>query len=285
MTRPDFIIIGRPKSGTTTLSKWLQVQPDVFFCRTEEPGFFDLDWVWERGVDWYEGLFNGAKPGQRVGEGSTGYTHPQRAETAAQRIGEVTPNAKLIYQLRHPVDRLRSEYRHRRMLGDETRPFLVSLHDAGWNYFRQSMYFDCLKPYIDRFPREQILVTQLEQMGPEGTTWPSVLRHLELPARPAPGDAHNVSAERGLYRGPIKLRRNVEIRRRLSWLPGPIKRIPSRLLRRRGPEFDAMLEDSRTAIPDEMLEPVWADIARLEDWLGVAEPLWSRGAGTAKTTD
>ena len=36
----DFIIIGAMKSGTTTLASFLDLHPDVSFCRIKEPNFF-----------------------------------------------------------------------------------------------------------------------------------------------------------------------------------------------------------------------------------------------------
>jgi hypothetical protein len=35
-----------------------------------------------------------------------------------------------------------------------------------------------------------------------------------------------------------------------------------------------MLVESETAIPSDLLSPVWEDIARLETWLGLDEPFW-----------
>jgi hypothetical protein len=50
MTQPQkfFILIGAPKSGTTTLSKWLGRHPNVQLHPTKEPRFFtrfsDIEW-------------------------------------------------------------------------------------------------------------------------------------------------------------------------------------------------------------------------------------------------
>lgn len=270
---PDFVIIGRQKSGTSTLGRWLGEQPEISLSRVEEPAFFDQDHNWERGLEWYTSLFERAQPGQVVGEGSPGYTGPRRAPIAAARMADVIPHARLVCLLRHPVERIRSEYRHRRIMGDEARGFIDALRDPGWHYLRQSMYHLCLAPFFEHFAREQILVVRTEDLAKDA--WVSVLGHIGLDVRPPPAQSHNVSAERGLHPRVIHMRRNVEFRRRLAWLPGPVKRLPAALLRRRGPAFDEMLADSKRPVPPELLTEMWEDIARLEAWLGVTQ-LWPR---------
>ena len=51
---PNFMCIGAPKSGTTTLYEILKQHPDVAVSSFKEPGFFDNESNWERGSDWYD---------------------------------------------------------------------------------------------------------------------------------------------------------------------------------------------------------------------------------------
>lgn len=272
---PDFLIIGRMKSGTTSLGRWLAAQQEIFFCRVDEPRFFNDDDNWGRGVAWYSSMFRGAGDDQLLGESSPGYTHPDRTLTSAERISRTVPKARLIYLLRHPVERIRSHYRHARMMGDESRPFLEAIRHGDASYLRQSMYYECLVPYIQRFAREQILVVRTEDLSDATASgWRTVLHHLGLESRPAPASMHNVSVDKGLYRGPMRLRRNVELRRRLARVPKPVRRAAGRILTKRGQEFERMLEESNAVLPDDISAPLWEDVAKLEAWLGCPKPLW-----------
>lgn len=275
---PDFIIVGRPKCGTTSLARWLAAQPEVFFCKLKEPRFFVRDDLWRRGLDWYASLYAGASPDQLLGEATPAYTHPHESAKTAQRILETSPNARLIYLVRDPASRIRSAYRHRRMTTDEHRSTLAeALREPGNIYERYTLYFTCLEPYIERFPREQILVVRMEDLvGESASGWHAVLDHLGLAPRPRPDEAHNVSAERGLSRTPLRWLRRFEFRRRLAWLPGPLRGVGRIVLNTRGPRFQRVLEASRAPIAPEALAHVWNDIARLESWLGVTQPLWTR---------
>lgn len=270
---PDFIIIGRTKCGTTTLAEWLAQQPEVFFCRVKEPQFFSDETMWKRGPSWYAALYKGAAADQLCGEGTQNCTHPVLASDAAERIVQTNPHARLIYLVRHPVERLRSHYRQAMVWGDRSTSLEVTLaNDA--DYLRGSMYFLCLAPYIERFAREQILVLRMEDLA--GSAWDRALTHLGLALRPPPEGVHNVSAEGGVLRAPARLLRRTGLHRRLWWLPRSVRDFGVSMLRRRGKVFDAILEGSEAPIPQELLDPVWEDVCRLEDWLGLAQPLWPR---------
>ncbi|MGH2760306.1 MAG: sulfotransferase family protein [Actinomycetota bacterium] len=277
---PDFLIIGRPKCGSTSVARWLAEQPDICFCSVKEPRFFHQDDAWELGLDWYRSLFAHAQPGQLLGEATVGYTNPHVAQRTAGRIAEVLPAARLIYLVRDPIERIRSEFRHRRSFRTEpSETLLGALDRPDSDYAARTRYFDCLAPYIARFPREQILVVRMEDITGLGEVgWHAVLGHLGLTERPRPGERFNVSAERGLQARTSRqlldrlIRSEVRVR-----LPMGVRRLGRRVTWRRGARFRRMLEASEAQIPASRLAPVWEDIARLEDWLGVSEPLWPRG--------
>jgi hypothetical protein len=274
---PDFLIIGAMKCGTTTLLRWLESQPEVCTSQIAEPNFFSNDAIWARGLEWYSSLFAAASHAQVLGEKSPAYTSPDRAPIAAERIAQVLPGIRLVFMVRHPEDRIRSQYRHLRIIGRESDPLDLAVRRRA-SYAARSMYYSCLAPYIELFPREQILVVRLEDLVASGSPgWARVLEHLGLARRPPPDRRHNASEELGLYRLPPRVvQKSVALRRLIARLPAPVQRIGRRIVQRRGPEFRRMLEQSRGAVPKDVLEPVWADIARLESWLGVNTPLWER---------
>lgn len=265
------------KCGTTSLAEWLDDLPQVVMTRPKEPGFFALDERWNRGLEWYAGLFSTAREGQTAGEASTNYTHPDMAERAADRILRTVPDVRLICLLRHPIDRLRSHYRDRRLWGGESRGLVAALSAPNSTYIRHSKYFSCLTPYLSRFSRDQICVATTEDLGKsDGPSWEAVLQHLNIPPRPHSSTSHNVSAELGEDGRLMRRIRSGPVNELLPRIPAPVRRWGRSLLSRRGRGFTRTLDESRSEIPEELLKSVWKDVALLEDWLGVDKPLWER---------
>lgn len=271
---PDFVVIGAMKSGTSSLYQWLGRQPELALPTVKEPHFFSRDEVWERGLGWYSQLFPDA-PGKLVGEASTTYTNPDHCLAAASRMAKVVPEARLIYLLRHPVDRMRSHYRHAVLRGEERRPLEELFDDPGNRYLRRSLYYRCVAPYLDAFERSQICVVRFDDLiADDAPAWSTVLDHLGLAHRPRPTDAYNVSAEKSHYTAVMNRIWNSPLRTRVARVPAPLRRCFRGLMVRDGPAYDARLEASEVPVPDEMVAPMWRDLEHLERWLGLAEPLW-----------
>jgi hypothetical protein len=274
---PDFIIIGAAKSGTTSLFMWLGDQPEVFRPPIKEPDFFSKDRVWRRGRQWYANIFSGAPAGALRGEASTSYTELGFCSIAAERMAEVVPNARLVYLLRHPIERLSSHYRHELQKGRERRPLAEAVAAPGNEYVGSSMYFSCLAPYTTLFDRDQICVVRFEDVLVEPAPgWSSVLAHLGLPDRSAPGTVWNRTDDKPAYtRSMLKLY-ELGVLRGVKFLPGPVRRAGKALLTRneteRGREEPGR---SPTPVPPGIEQQIWADVERLEEWLGEGE-LWER---------
>ncbi len=114
---PDFFIVGHEKCGTTALDLMLKRHPAIFLPDVKEQKFFAPELrggmrnphARDRGrpytLEDYLALFAAAAPEQRVGEASPQYL---RSRTAAGRIAEVQPAARIIAILREPASFLRS---------------------------------------------------------------------------------------------------------------------------------------------------------------------------------
>jgi hypothetical protein len=274
---PDFVIIGAMKSATSTLYHWLAQQPEVFMASPKETNFFARDW--DRGLDWYRSCFEGAEPGQLLGEASVMYTSPEHADASAARMKSVLPDARAIYVIREPVERIRSHYRHEVQRHREVRPLLDAIGEPDNSYLANSMYFARLEPYIRHFAPDRLLVVRFEDVIRQPWPgWNDTLGLLGLSSRRAPGTAHNVTAENQQWTGALVWLREHGIFNfgRAAKLPKPIRRLGKRLLTRGGETFRDRLDDSTVEIPRELVEPVWEDLARLEEWLGRDQPLWPR---------
>ena len=249
---PDFIIIGAMKSATSSLYAWLQTQPRCFLAQPKEVNFFSFDRTWDNGPDWYTNLFADADPGDLLGEASVSYTFREDSERASARMADLVPRARLIYVVRQPVERLRSHYRHEVQRSRERRPLIEAISAEGNPYVETSRYFACLRPYIDRFPRDQIQIVRFEDLVENGSgAWHDVLRFLELPDVPAPGTAHNVTAENSQWSPLLRwLKDNGYWSfRRVARMPRPIRRVGHRLLMRDGKSSQERASRSRNRSP------------------------------------
>ncbi len=110
--RPDFIVIGAMKSATTTLHEQLARQPGIFMSRPKEPNFFSDDEFYTRGRSWYAAIFDKAGQTELRGESSTHYAKLPTYPRTVERMVRHLPHLKLIYLMRHPIDRLMSQYVH-----------------------------------------------------------------------------------------------------------------------------------------------------------------------------
>lgn len=101
---PSFIHVGPPRTGTTWLHEVLKTH--VALPREKETRFFDVHY--DRGIEWYSGLF-GDRPAD-VPAGEMGPTYFSNA-IARERIKHHIPDCKIIVTFREPAARLYSLYR------------------------------------------------------------------------------------------------------------------------------------------------------------------------------
>jgi hypothetical protein len=123
--RPDFLVIGAPKAGTTALHAALAQHPDVFVSNPKEPKYWLCDgapppawcgpgdrhsqqeWIWR--ADQYFPLFEPAADHQVRGESTPFYLWSRGAH---RRIAEDLPHVRLVAVVRDPVDRAYSNWMH-----------------------------------------------------------------------------------------------------------------------------------------------------------------------------
>lgn len=160
---PDFVVIGAMKAGTTTLFRHLQSHPQVFMPELKEPDFFVKEKNWSKGFDWYTALFADAPPDALVGEGSTNYSKAASFPESPVLLHEYVPGAKIIYILRDPIERIRSQYAHSILSGGERRRPAEAITPSS-GYVDTSLYGAQLRRYLDLFPLDQVLVLTMEDM-------------------------------------------------------------------------------------------------------------------------
>lgn len=156
MTKPDFIVIGAMKSATSSLHVQLATHPGIVMSEPKEPNFFSDDDQHERGVDWYSGLFGRPGQGDLCGESSTHYTKlPDYPETIP-RMKALLPDVKLIYVMRHPIDRLVSHYIHQ-WTQNVIRCDINDALDRHPELINYSRYSYQLAPYFEAYGKRSVL--------------------------------------------------------------------------------------------------------------------------------
>lgn len=195
---PDFIIIGAPKCGTTTLYSYLCRHPRVFMSAVKEPEFFARDDVYARGEAWYRSLFAGARDGQICGEASTSYAKWPFYSGVPERIAAMVPNAKMIYLMRHPVERAYSWYAHV-MRDGVTKTFEQAIEDDPTLIY-PSLYIRQIEQHLAVFTRDQFLFLTLDELkASPAETLARTQRFLGIPEQDLTSDGAILANKGGGY--------------------------------------------------------------------------------------
>jgi hypothetical protein len=264
---PDFIIIGAMKCATSTLHDQLARIDGVSMSEPKEPNFFSDQEHWDKGLDWYESLFAQMPQGDLRGESSTHYTKLPTYPACAARLSEHVPDAKLIYIMRDPIDRIVSQYIHewsQHVIAEDC-PIDRAVRElpALVDYSRYAMQ---LAPYIERYGRGQVLPVFFERLMREPQReFERVGRFLGITAHMHwQEEAKNVSAQRQRM-SPLLARmlniRAVEVARR-TLMPEKLRaRIRTKWTMKERPRLS---EDSKSWLHDQ-LDP---EVARIGEWIG-----------------
>ncbi|ABX12062.1 sulfotransferase domain-containing protein [Nitrosopumilus maritimus] len=212
---PNFIIIGAPKCGTTSLYNYLIQHPQILSSSRKEPMFFSM--FYNKNPLWYKINFP-IKFGHSkkiTGEASTSYLiYPN----VPKLVKEMLPDVKIIIMLRNPIDRSFSQYTHHYRSGVETLSFEEAINEEekrlqgtleeienskplkGFSYLKSLFFFnpsniltfsnlfggiyvDQIKNWTDVFPSDQIKIVFSEEFFKDSDKiYQDVLKFLELPS-------------------------------------------------------------------------------------------------------
>ncbi len=177
---PNLIIIGAMKSGTTSLHYYLGLHPQIFMSKPKELNFFNLEFNWPKGVQWYESHF--LDKTKIRGESSTSYTKYPTFKGVAERMYSILPEIKIIYLIRDPIERIISEYTHNFSQGRENRTFTDSLKNIENNhYVNCSKYYAQLEQYLKFYSISNILIiTAYDLMNNRVKTLKKIFRFLHV---------------------------------------------------------------------------------------------------------
>lgn len=153
---PDLVLPGSARSGTSSLAALLGAHPAIDPGSVKEPNYFSVQH--ERGPAWFDGLYGPRDPGTVRLDASMTYTYP-RFPDALRLLAEEAPQARVVYAVRHPLERmvshlaLRRDHLHNagaRELGEALR--------SSTDYAGASDYAHWLTELVDAFGAERLLV-------------------------------------------------------------------------------------------------------------------------------
>jgi hypothetical protein len=189
--RPDALLIGAPKAGTSALHVALARHPEMYASPVKEPKYYlcgdapppaycgpgdahsQQEWIWRR-TD-YLSLFSAAPESSVRMESTPFYLY---SADARRRIAEDLPDVKLVAIVRDPVDRAYSNWMHLWVDGLEpTADFCDAWRsedarvDAGWapfwHYRRMGRYGEQLADLFGRVERDRVLVLRYRELVSE----------------------------------------------------------------------------------------------------------------------
>ncbi|WP_163381060.1 sulfotransferase family protein [Cyclobacterium sp. SYSU L10401] len=192
MRLPDFIIGGVQKSGTTLLHSLLLNHPQVkMLDRNMDYSYFDDDRLFTKGFDWYRQLFAPLEA-TWTADSIIGQTSADCAfnPQAVPRILEVMPKTKLIFVLRHPIERTyslywhqysmaREHYRFEKAIALEPDRIKKSYHNfKHYSYLGRSRYKRQFDKILSLVPPEKMILLPFDALTKQ--TLPTVNRIFEF---------------------------------------------------------------------------------------------------------
>lgn len=206
----DFLIIGAAKSATTAMQRALQKDPSIYM---PDPELHYFSREFHRGHAWYLSQFANGAGDRVVGEKSNSYLDTPEA---AARIHVSLPNARLIAQLRNPIERAYSDYcmlYRRAEVDSDIDSHLDPRKAAGGRFLRGGLYHEQLARFYDLFPSNNLMVVLYEDFRQDASAQLSdVRRFIGLSA-----DFDHDSGQKKV-KDKTSPMLSPEVRRRLRWL-------------------------------------------------------------------
>lgn len=278
---PAAVLVGVPRSGTTSLYKYFSQHPGICLSEVKEVNFLsypgeeaaraDVPWLRfpVRTLDEYRALFVAAGDRMAVDFSASCFRSP----VAIERIREYVPDAKLFVLLRDPVSRAYSAYLNRLNKGYETRApdeALVPGEPAVDNGF----YYERLAAFRAAFGTERVRVWLFDDLkASTDVTLREMFAYLGVDDTVAV-DTTSVYNRGGVPRSAAvqRLLPSYPTRRKIAdALPAPLLAGAQRLTRLNRASAPALPE----AVAQRLRRGYADDIARLGDLLGRDLDQWA----------
>ena len=201
MKKPNFIIAGFPKCGTTSLHHYLDEHPEIYMPAQKELHFFTCNILSKlnngpkdaivkqtqiNSSEKYLNFYKSARNEIAIGDASPSYiNYPSQFK----KIKEYLNDPKVIIILRDPIDRAYSNYLHLKREHRETLTFIESIlkederktnkYSDFWYYKFNSTYYDKIIKAKETF--SNVLILTSEELSNNGdATLKNVYKFLEV---------------------------------------------------------------------------------------------------------
>ena len=177
LPKPNLIIPGAGRGGTTALYELLNQHPDIFFPYIKEPMFFGKNYI--KDVGWYLNLFHNKENDFKgkllnmkynfwnnekvIGEASTEYLF---CKNSPARMKKFNKDFKFIFILRNPVQRAFSNYKRDVQVKGENETFesIINKNDErAYRYIQYGLYAKHILNYLNFFPKKQMYFILFEE--------------------------------------------------------------------------------------------------------------------------
>lgn len=183
---PNFIVIGAPKAGTTSLFFYLAQHPDIFLPQQKELHYFTSKHLSAsvagpgdrtalhaicKSRQAYENHYKKVRSQPSIGEVSPSYLY---FSSVAHEIKNQLGSVKIVVSLRDPIQKAFSQYMHLLRDNREQLEFFEALNNEAsrreqgwsdfWAYSESSLYSVHLKRYIETFGQENVKIIIFEDM-------------------------------------------------------------------------------------------------------------------------
>jgi Sulfotransferase domain len=155
---PNLIVLGAQKCGTSGLHFYLDLHPEIAMSTPKELNFFIAERNWNRGIDWYGEHFESHAAIR--GESSPNYSTYPHHLGVPERMHHVVPDAKLIYLVRDPVERIAAHWIHNYAKRREKGDLRDTLLHPNTTYVLRSQYHLQLTQFLNHYPESQVLVLE-----------------------------------------------------------------------------------------------------------------------------
>lgn len=180
--KPNFLIVGAARSGTTSLYYYLKQHPEISFPKLKEPKYFssinrtfpqkgpgdkNIDKYIIKDKEEYFKLFEYLNT-FRIGEASPDYLfyHLYTSKEIYNELGDIP----IIIILRNPIQRAYSAYSYQKRDSREKLSFrsaldkeeerLANNYDFMWAYKNYGFYYEKVKSFLNKFSNVKILLTE-----------------------------------------------------------------------------------------------------------------------------
>ena len=221
MNKPNFIISGFPKCGSTALHYYVDAHPEIFMPKQKELHYFTQSYISKlnkgpgdleakksqvKSLDSYFKMFEGVSGEKTIGETSPSYIN---YPNSFKKINKELDTPKVIILTRDPIKRAYSNYLHLLREHRETESFSKSLdlenfrksqqYSDFWLYTFNSFYYDKIIEAKKVFS-DVLILTQEELNLDTKKTLIKVYKFLEVDSEFTPKNSNNRYNKGGLYK-------------------------------------------------------------------------------------